>query len=267
MDVVVECLGLTENGVDTIIQNILQNFFKLDIKSPEYKAKFEYVRNQIQNLKFKSSKKIPMLLTVSVLLGFDGMFDQKSVTGLTLNQLELLIMRAIEKDVMKEQDIQVDMPMAADVKVPTKIQRKKYLSMFICVLFKLGKIAFNDLISKTTHLVFNADVLLKTLGQRELELALKVGIVGKMRAPGIFRTPKVSIEFLHKSIQEALAALYIVCSKSNAFTTLCGYCCTLDKVMEMSKRFLLYMAGISPAIGCKFSKHILSVASNNRFYC
>ena len=263
-DIVVEILGLADKGLNTMLQNILVNFFNLEIESHEYEVKFEDLKNQIHNSKFKSSMKIPMLVTVAVFLGFDGNFDQSSVTGLALNQLELLIRRAIERGHIDTNVVNKLHTSLAPVKErPKIIQQKKYISQYFIILYKLGKIAFNDLVSKTSHLVFNLDALQEALGERELELSLKVGIVSQMRAPGRFHTPKVSIEFFHKSMQEALAALYIVCDESDGpLTSLCEYCCTVDKVMEMSN-VLQYMAGISPRNICKFSQHIVNLATND----
>ena len=264
-DIVVEILGLTDKGVETIIQNILVNFFKLNIESAAYKAKLEDIKTQLRNSKFKSSTKIPMLVTVSVFLGFDGNLDSKSITGLALNQLDLLIRRAIESEHIDEDFMKgLDISVAPDIETPKIIQENKYLSQFMFVLYNLGKIAFNDLISKTLHLVFKLDALKEALGARELELALKVGIVSQMRAPGRFHIPKVSIEFFHKSMQEAMAALYIVCDKTDhAFTSLRKYCCSVDKVMEMSN-VLNYMAGINPHYICKFSTHIDDLATSDQ---
>ena len=264
-DIVVELLGLTDKGLDTIIQNVLINFFKLEIESPAYKSKMIALKTQLQNSKFQSSTKIPMLVTVSVFLGFDGNFDKRSVTGLALNQLDLLIRRAIENEHIDADVLKVlDMSVALDIEKPKIIQKNKYLSQCLFVLYNLGKIAFNDLISKTSHLVFKLDALKEALGKRELELALKVGIVSQMRAPGRFHIPKVSIEFFHKSMQEAMAALYIVCDKTDcAFTSLIKYCCSVDKVMEMSN-VLNYMAGINPHYICKFSTHIGDLATSDQ---
>ena len=264
-DIVVQILGLTDNGLERIIQNILVNFFKLEIKSHEYRAKFKDLKNKIKHSEFNSSMNIPMMVTMAVFLGFDGNFDQSFMTGLALCQLELLIRRAIERghidtNVVNELHTSV-MPA---IERPQIIQQNKYVSQYFIVLYKLGKIAFNDLVSKTSHLVFNLEALLGVLGERELELSLKIGIVSQMRAPGRFHTPKVSIEFFHKSIQEAMAALYIVCDKlDGAFTSLCKYCCSLDKVMDMSN-VLQYIAGISPAISCRFSEYIAYIASQDQ---
>ena len=262
-DIVVEISGLSKKGVDTIIQNILVNFFKLDLESAEFEVKVEKLKSQMLNSTFESSMRIPMLVTFAVFLGFDEKLDQKSKTWLALDQLELLIQRAFESEQI---DIEIlkrlDITEASIVENPM-VKQKKYLSQFIPVLYKLGKIAFNDLVSETPNLVFNVDALVEALGERELEFALKVGVVSQMRAPGRFHTPRVSIEFFHKSMQEALVALYIVCDRSSAFTCLCEYCCTVEKVMEMSN-VLHYIAGISPEICCKFSKHIVNVASSDQ---
>ena len=64
-----------------------------------------------------------MLVTVSVLLGFDGIFYQKYVTGLALNHLELLIRRAFEsEDIDTDFMKRVDMSVVSDIENPKIIQ-------------------------------------------------------------------------------------------------------------------------------------------------
>ena len=136
------------------------------------------------------------------------------------------------------------------------------VSRFIGLLLKLGKIAYDDLISTESHLVFDRDSLQEELGETELMFALKVGLISQMRAPGRSHIPKVSIEFLHKSIQEALAALYIVSNESEMFPYLCEYCCTVDKVMELSN-VVIFLSGLDPALGGKFSQHLVHIVSDD----
>ena len=260
-DKVVEIMGLSERGIDKLIENILVNFFNKVVDSPSFKEQFTEIKKNIkQSQKFLSSRKIPVLVTTAI---YSGNYVQDSATCLILEQLELLIKRAVEGGLVKN-DVKDKFSIAqeSEIDVPEIIQQKKIVLQLIVVLFKLGKIAFNGLIQKTSHLVFNSETLVESLGERELDIALKVGIISKMRAPGRFHIPKVSIEFLHKSIQEALAALYIVCDKSNAIASLGEYCCTLDKIFEVSN-VLQYMAGINPVIGSQFSHHIMLVASKD----
>ena len=260
-DIVVEILGLSEKGENAIIQNILVNYFMLSIGSPEYEAKLESLKGQMQNTIFKTSMKIPILVSTFVFLGFDGNYDQKSVIGLVFDQLELLIRREsrhFENEMTKGFDVA-----SCNKEIPKIIQQNKFLSQCNSIWLKLGKIAFNDLVSKQSLLVFDLESLQEAVGARQLELALKMGIVGQMQAPGRFHIPKVSIEFFHKSIQEAIAALYIVCNKSTALISLCGYCCTIEQVMEMSN-VLQYIAGICPTISHQLSKHIVHVANNDK---
>ena len=265
-DTEVEILGLTEKGIKSIIENILKNQTELEIGSEDYNAKLTILKTRVE--KSKSSIDVPMFVTMTAFLGLHGDYVQESDTGLFFDQVVLLVRRAIDDGRISEEAADglhitngstIDKP-----KVITAIQQNKILSRFIVVLYKLGKLAYDGLIE--SNLVFDQDTLEEedVLGKRELEIALKVGIVSQMRAPGFFLVPKVSIEFLHKSMQEAMAALYIVCDKSEvAYESLCEYSCTVDKVMEMSN-VLKYMSGIIPAIGCKFSKHITHVATNDQ---
>ena len=264
-DIEVEILGLTEKGKESIIENILKNQTELGIGSEDYNAKLTKLKTQVE--KSKSSIDVPMFVTMTAFLGLHGDYVQESDTGLFFDQVVLLIRRAIDDGrISKDAADGLHITHGSSIAIPkviTETQQNKILSRFIFVLYKLGKVAYNGLIE--LNLVFDQDTLREedVLGKRALDIALKVGIVSQMTAPRFFLVPKVSIEFIHKSMQEAMAALYIVCGKSDALTTLCKYCSTVDKVMEMSN-VLKYMAGISPATGCEFSKHITHVATNDQ---
>ena len=264
-DIEVEILGLTEKGITSIIENILKNQSKLEIGSGDYNSKLNKLKVQVE--KSKSSVDVPMFVTMTAFLGLHGDYVQESDTGLFFDQVVLLIRRAIDDGrISKDAADGLHITHGSSIAIPKvikAIQQNKILSKFIVVLYKLGKVAFNGLIE--SNLVFDQDTLEEedVLGKHELEIALKVGIVSQMTAPGFFLVPKVSIEFLHKSMQEAMAALYIVCNKTDAFTSLCEYCCTVDKVIEMSN-VLQYIAGISPEISCTFSKHITQKATKDQ---
>ena len=261
-NIVVEMLGLTDKGVTRIIENTLVNYFHFKEGSRQFKAKCTEMEIQIR--KSKSQLKFPMLVTLSVFLCLDGKYDQGSLTGLVLDQLELLFRRALDTGLIDEDLMnKVDSSHPSAIDIPKIIQQSKLLSQIVVLFYKLGKVAYDDLISKDSNPVFKLESLQEAVGEYELDLALKVGIMSQMKAPNRFHVPKVSIQFLHKSIQEALAALYIVSDRSDAFTSLCEYCSTIDKVMKMSN-VLQCVAGFSPAIGCKSSRHIVSVAREDQ---
>ena len=186
------------------------------------------------------------------------------MSGLFLDQLDLLLKRALDSGHIERECLEcMDDASEGTINIPIGMQENGLISKLVVLLFKLGKIAYDDLISSESHLVFKEEILLKSLGEREVDLLLKVGILSQMRAPGVFHVPKVSIEFLHKSFQEAIAALYIVCDTSEtALDSLCEVCCTLDRVMEMSNVVQL-IGGLSHDLGCKFSQHVLRIASTD----
>ena len=217
-DIEVELVGLAKNGVDSIIRTILRSQTDLAFDSTEFNVKFTKLKTQIQNS--ETSMKVPMFVTISVFLWLHGKDVKESTTGLALDQLELLIQRAeMRGDIQENATGTVDESVGSTIDMPEVIQNNTSLSQIIGVLYKLGKVAFMDLISSESRLVFDREKLEDGLGKVELEIALKVGIVSQMRAPGFFNVPKVSIEFLHKSMQEAMAALYIVCDKADAFSS------------------------------------------------
>ena len=260
-DVVVEIMGVSREGVKIIIQNILTNFFKLTIDDPGYTSKFYDLEKMAREKRMSRFEyRIPLLVSMTVFLGYDKTYVQDSMTGVIVDQLEILIRLSmdrgqIETNITNKRDMKIN--------VPQNIKENKLLSRFIVLFHKLGKLAYSDLISKESHLVFTKEMLEDTLGENELDMALKIGIVSQTRVPGRFRVPKVSVQFLHKTMQEALAAFYIVCDTADIFTSFCEHCNSIDTIMDMSN-VLVFMAGFSPLLGCKFSRHIVNIASTDK---
>ena len=109
----------------------------------------------------------------------------------------------------------------------------KHLSHFIDMLLPFCELAFTDLMSAETKLVFNKGQLETQLGKSHVDLAHRLGLISQAKVRSDIGCPQnVSVSFYHKSVQELLAAMYMTCGNRDAVTTFYKYCSTLEKVME-----------------------------------
>ena len=108
---------------------------------------------------------------------------------------------------------------------------------------------------RTSQLVFKKDELLDKLGDKVLTFALEVGLLSQCFAPGSFDEENVSINFFHKTIEEFLAALYLVYSDEVSFDSFRRSCSGIKSVIELSN-ILLFTVGLQPNLGSVISEHI-----------
>ena len=72
---------------------------------------------------------------------------------------------------------------------------------------------------------------------------MKAGVLSQAKAPGKSYEEQVSVSFFHKSYQEFMAALYLVCGGTEALTSFRAHCNTVDKVMELSN-MIMFVFGL-----------------------
>ena len=81
------------------------------------------------------------------------------------------------------------------------------ISHFIDMLLPFCELAFTDLMSAETKLVFNKGQLESKLDKSKVDLAHRLGLISQAKVRSdIGRPQNVSVSFYHKSVQELLAA-------------------------------------------------------------
>ena len=272
-DKVVQILGLKEDSIETVISNVLVNFYGIEISSDLYKMKLKRFSHKVKHQELESLAKIPLMLTASCLLwneeddvSIHRKTDQATYNFMTLFYLklqEMMITRAENKhDIVKS--FLVDKRQNHDISpnIPSILSGFDPITDFYDIIIPVGRLALQDLVSEEPHLVFPNHKLERELGQTNLELALKVGILSQAKAPGLSYQQRVSVSFNHKSIQEFVAALVIASRDSDAFISFCELCNTVDTVMELAD-MIMFVCGLDPVIGCKLSEHVKNIVNND----
>ena len=134
------------------------------------------------------------------------------------------------------------------------------------MLLPFCELAFTDLISEGRKLVIQKGYLERQLGQSQVDLAYRVGLISQAKVRSNLNSPQnVSVSFYHKSVQELLAAMYMTCGDRDAVTSFYGYCSTLEKVMETAN-VTMFVMGLDPSLGCRICEHITNIIEYRRTF-
>ena len=126
------------------------------------------------------------------------------------------------------------------------------------MLLPFCELAFTDLVSAGTKLVFHRGQLERQLGKSHVDLAYRLGLISQTKVYGKDPERNVSVSFYHKSVQELLAALHMIFGTSDAVTSFSEYCSTLEKVMETAN-ITKFVVGLDPSLGCRICEHITNI--------
>ena len=132
--------------------------------------------------------------------------------------------------------------------LPEILKTFDHVSHFIDMLLPFCELAFTDLMSAETKLIFNKGQLERQLGKSHVDLAHRLGLISQAKVRSDIGSPQnVSVSFYHKSVQELLAAIYMTCGNHDTVTKFCDYCSTLEKVWETAN-ITMFVVGLDPFI-------------------
>ena len=275
-DKVVQILGLKNDSIETVISNVLVNFYGFDISSDLYKEKFSRLCKKAELPELESLMRIPLMLTASCLVWNEEDDASEEIeeiesyqatpyfmTFFYLKLKEITITRAENKQcTVKYFCVEQRQKPERSLNVPSILLGFTPIIDFIEILKPVGRLALQDLLSDEPHLVFPRNKLEREIGQTKVELAMKAGILSQTKAPGLSYQQRVKLSFYHKSIQEFIAALYITCGGTEALTLFRTHCNTIAKVIELSN-MIIFVFGLDPVVGCQLSKLVKDVANRD----
>ena len=275
-DKVLEVCGLNKAGVERVIQGVLANYCDIEPNSKGFAAKFNDMKKRVHDRNLKSMMQIPLLLALFVHLWLSptsisgsNTDIQESITSSFALLLNFLLKIARHFKRVTEDTLKCLNVSQTSMDVPVILKEKEMLVNCFDAILALGKLSYEDLVLKNldsngaTQLVFRKEKLEKELGEPLLTFALNVGLLSQSPAPGAGDEENVSINFLHKTIEEFLAALYLVCSGEVSFDSfLRDYCSSRESVMELSN-VLMFLVGLHPSLGITISKHIAEIANDD----
>ena len=277
-DHIVTVSGLSPYSVAKVIENILIRFYGL--KGEELKSRFSLYCKKVTEKTVEGIMRMPIMLIAACHLwhrkkaiSSNKSSDSEqsfSKTHLYLSLLDLMIQNAARKQSKQgnmEQNLTAsllsDRENNAPLGLPEVLKTFHHVSHFIDMLLPFCELAFTDLMSSETKLVFNKGQLERQLGKSYVDLAHRLGLISQAKVRSdIGRPQNVSVSFYHKSVQELLAALYMTCGPSDSMTIFCKYCSTLEKVMETAN-ITMFVVGLDPSLSCRICEHITGIANSD----
>ena len=279
-DHIVTVSGLSPYSVAKVIENILIRFYGL--KGEELKSRFLAYCEKVSDKTLEGIMRMPMMLIAACHLwhrekaisSSKSLDSEKSFskTHLYLSLLDLMIQNAARKQRKQgstERNLAASLLNDIDNHPPTHpglpeiLKSFNHVSHFIDMLLPFCELAFTDLMSAETKLVFNKGQLERQLGKLHVDLAHRLGLISQAKVrTDIGRPQNVSVSFYHKSVQELLAAMYMTCGNRDAETTFCGYCSTLEKVWETAN-VTMFVVGLDPSFGCRICEHITNIVNSD----
>ena len=270
-DKVVQILGIVPSSKKKVIEYVLVYFYKLRKETDEFKMKFKRYSSLIKKSSFKSLVKIPMMLTACCCIWYeedvyseqskdrkvkvtkDSPTVHTSMTHTYLSLVDSMIRRADQKCDLKS--ILTCVLPSPQTNIPSILAKFSSIHRFHNVLLPLCRLAYTDLVSGETKLVFQKDELEREVGHPLVEIALKVGLISQTKAPGRFHQQNVSVNFYHKSVQEFLAAVHLTCTDTDDIRS---YCTSLDNVMNVAN-VIRFGIALDPSL----SKHVMDAVNTD----
>ena len=279
-DHIVTVSGLSPYSVARVIENILVRFYGLD--GEELKSIFSAYCKKVTDKTLAGIMRMPIMLIAACHLWHkkEAVISSKSSdselsfskTHLYLSLLDLMIQNAVKKQSKQgsmEQDLTLSLLSdrennpSSHSDLLLMLKSFKHVCHFIDMLLPFCELAFTDLMSAETKLVFNKGQLERRLGKSYVDLAHRLGLISQAKVRSNIGCPQnVSVSFYHKSVQELLAAVYMTCGDRDAVTTFCDYCSTLEKVMEMAN-VTMFVVGLDPSLGCRICEHITNIVNRD----
>ena len=277
-DHIVTVSGLSPYSVAKVLENILIRFYGLKLE--ELKSEFLAYCKKVTDKKLEGIMRMPIMLIAACHLWHKNeakSFDSEqsfSKTHLYLSLLDLMIQNAARKQCKQgrvEQNPTLSLLTESDRDqissthpgLPEIVKTFDHVSHFIDMLLPFCELAFTDLMSAETKLVFNKGQLERQLGKSHVDLAHRLGLISQATVRSdIGRPQNVSVSFYHKSVQELLAAMYMTCGNRDAVTRLCGYCSTLENVMETAN-VTMFVVGLDPSLGCRICEHMTNIVNRD----
>ena len=250
-DKIVDILGLGDD-LSELVENILGQYYELE--GTEKQEKHKSVMNKLKSISTQQQVllKIPILvpyLIVQICENDEGVFTE-TLTAAYLGIFQMLIAKAIKEGRLPH-------TMLEKFK-ENKDCTKHFSPECRFPLFSLGELAYTDLL-KSALLVFKEQELKKMLDEDVIEFAIKTGLICQSNVIGT-TTGEKSANFMHKSMQEFLAAFYLTCHKKVFDKFLNEHLHTIEKYINMSE-VCAFLSGLKPEFGLEMSERIVELAN------
>ena len=267
LDTAYEVLGLHPDHIDDMISKILIHFCGLQTNSVEYQTKHANFCNNIKqsalNVIYNPMMLLPLILLWNEKYCIDYNHKNISMAQLYLSMVDVMIQRAETKDHDVKSYIQkfIECGQNSTIHVLDEMSGFRYISYLGEVFLPFCKLAFESFVGDHC-LLFEKHQLQREIGSETVKLALKIGVISERMTNNTACKQQITVHFLHKSIQEFLAAIYIVEKGKKVLKSFLGKCSSVIYVMKMNI-LIAFICGLNVNIADHILRHVLKVAESD----
>ncbi|KAH3717241.1 hypothetical protein DPMN_060023 [Dreissena polymorpha] len=235
IDILVEIEGISDSY--TFSERVLRCI--LD-KSKDLKTTAMEIRSFIEERRLTWLSNSPMLYTLVICTWVDTMEEEEHLNGSSLCALYTTFLESLCKKANDTTDFFNDFN-PPHVKC---FSRTSYLRPIISNVDVISQAAFHLLCSpeKERSIVFNDQELSNYLTPSKQEFALKAGLISKRKTK---RALNSSISFIHKSMQEFLAAYHIAHNKHLIDDLISGYLGRHSDAYRDVSQVFIFLCGLN----------------------
>ncbi|XP_060562266.1 uncharacterized protein LOC132721906 [Ruditapes philippinarum] len=221
------------------------------------KSKTHDFNKVIHDRRLEHMQVIPLLLLYIVCLWCNNIPIGNSKHEIYTNIIEFLLSRTSKK----HSEVEPSRESSAS-EIPDCFKSHKFCKKFYSLITSLAELAYQTLFNKTREntLVFDRTVAEKYLRADDMKLSLLSGIMSESRSKTLIKE-FIKLSFLHKTVQEFFAAIFIS-SQYDAQKTVLEQCRNVQDILDMSK-ICEFISGMNADRMCALSNDLMSVINED----
>ncbi|XP_052234887.1 uncharacterized protein LOC127847196 isoform X2 [Dreissena polymorpha] len=190
-----------------------------------------------------------------------GRLVEGSLCSVYMNMLDMHIAKGLQK--LQIENFDTEEMCVNEIKQIIGTESTEYLRDNWSLVHSASALAFKTLTdtSKESSLVFAENTITNHMTKTKLDYLLQTGIITKKKSLALSSRKNVPYMFLHKTIQEFLASLYIAMNQSdieNILSTIQSMYCDYKSILDIGQLFIFTCGMCAPAAE-RISKHITDV--------
>ncbi|XP_052237704.1 uncharacterized protein LOC127849021 [Dreissena polymorpha] len=190
-----------------------------------------------------------------------GRLVEGSRCSVYMNMLDMHIAKGLQK--LQIENFDTEEMCVNEIKQIIGTESTEYLRDNWSLVHSASALAFKTLTdtSKESSLVFAENTITNHMTKTKLDYLLQTGIITKKKSLALSSRKNVPYMFLHKTIQEFLASLYIAMNQpdiENILNTIQSVYCDYKSILDIGQLFIFTCGMCAPAAE-RISKHITDV--------
>ncbi|XP_052251305.1 uncharacterized protein LOC127858315 isoform X5 [Dreissena polymorpha] len=247
---------------NTLSRNVFRVLAEKDcISKKDQQTKSTGFLNQIKTQNLKNLITIPAMCVQLVHQFYVGRLTVGSLCALYVNMLDMHIARGLQK--LQIQDFNTGEKSCGDLPEIFRTETIDYVQANLSLVYSASELALKTLTdtNKQSSLVFRENKITQYMTKTELDYLLQTGIITRKKSLALCPEKNVPYMFVHKTIEEFLASLYIAMNQTEMDAIMhaiqLAYCDSTS-IMDIGQLFI-FTCGICPTAAERMSKHITDV--------